>query len=98
MRLAGWRRSLLQRRFDGDAHDYDAGPAGVDRLGGTPETWGTQLCSGSARAGRWMARVSVPQRSRRITPIPEGWDQLPDSELQALWEVAERVAQSGSLP
>ena len=42
----------------------------------------------------WLA-FKCDQERRRVTPVPEGWDELPDAELVALWEVAERIPGAG---
>ena len=41
----------------------------------------------------WLAFQSGAER-RRIIPIPEGWEELPEPELVALWEAAERLPNS----
>ena len=60
-------------------------------LGGMP---GNLARVRSELSGGWLAFQTASER-RRIAPVPEGWEQLPDSELIALWEIAERVSDAG---
>ena len=41
-------------------------------------------------ASGWLAFTSGVER-RRIAPIPQEWDTLPEEQLRALWQRAERL-------
>lgn len=41
-------------------------------------------------ASGWLAFISGVER-RRVAPIPNAWDALPDEQLRALWRRAERL-------
>ena len=40
--------------------------------------------------GGWLAFISGAER-RRLVPIPPEWDALPEEQLLALWQRAERL-------
>lgn len=57
----------------------------------SPDKGGDRMYLPEALAKGWLTFQCAEER-RRIIPVPEGWDELPDSELIALWRSADRVA------
>ncbi len=58
--------------------------------------YGTHAQLSTALTGGWLAFQSGHER-RRVTPVPEDWEQLPDADLAALWNIAEPIRDGGHL-
>lgn len=74
---------------DGNGEQWDVW-AVYPKARGTPNA----VLRGSYRQG-WLCLESARQK-RRLSPIPPGWESLPDEELRALCEGADVVPSRGS--
>jgi hypothetical protein len=89
------RRTGRARRFR-PTDDPDVDPPALeqrstpDRRRGLPDKFPRVRLSGGLDGG-WLAFESTRER-RRLSPIPSGWDAVPDTELERLCQRAAAAA------
>jgi hypothetical protein len=77
-------RRLQERRMQ-----RAAAPTGSERRGGRDRRRNAALLTPGLEAG-WLCFENRSEK-RRLTPIPGGWQEAPEPELEALLEHARRV-------
>jgi hypothetical protein len=86
--IPAWgERRVLDRR----ARSPEIGARVVDRrLRERRRTRGLRIALPPRLANGWIAFECGDER-RRVAPIPEGWDALPEPGLRELWRAAEHL-------
>jgi hypothetical protein len=63
---------------------WDVKPGILDRVG-------RRLTLRPSMAGGWLAFESSTGEKRRLTPVPDGWEEFPDAKLDVCRELTEPV-------
>jgi hypothetical protein len=84
------RVSVAVREFtDGSGHEWRAWEVTPDSI--NPRTKEEDFLAGLYYTGWIVFETKSEDDKRRLYPVPKGWSELPDAELEVLMEKAERV-------